>query len=652
MLVHAAANNAMAVLQGQSNADFLNADENNDSNGGGWWSIFAPMVQSMTGIPNFSAQALRSEWSNPTAGYTIASNTATYDSTVSGGDSGLWLWANSASPASWPLGTHGQAAWNFLRANVYGQAPAGVPVALIRFHSEYDSKKNGTDAGYYAAANHNFVGQMRSAAGLSSTQMPVFYGSPCFWNGVNRTGLDTVRTSWLTEINNSANNAHWAFGAINDCNDRGDASHMDIEGDHQAAARMAFAYSRWLYDNGYAVNNLSSIPKLGPRITRFDRVAGAANQIDLTIQHDKGTDIVIPSGVRLDGFGINDPGSGSSPSVTAATRINTTTLRLTLSANLSSSSGITLDYLEWNGFYGPGTLITDNWHTSAVTKPSYVSSTVSAYYPNLKFPIRKLEKPLTIGVTDAGSLDDIPATVTIPPVPTGITAAAGNAQIAVSWSASFGAASYKLYRSTTAGGEGTTPIASGITTTSFTNTGLTNGTAYYYKVAAVNSAGTSSQSSEAHATPVAGSALASGTYMLTPGCATSRAMDADGAGTANPTRVHLWAKDGWDANRKWVVTSLGAGYYKIVGQYNTTMSLDDTAFSTTAGTIQELWSYSGGTNQQWAITSNGDGTYRISPACATSLYLTVVGNADADDANLSIDTYTGATGQKWTFSPA
>src|SRR5207253_3077973 len=78
-----------------------------------------------------------------------------------------------------------------------------------------------------------------------------------------------------------------------------------------------------------------------------------------------------------------------------------------------------------------------------------------------------------------------------------------NGQVALSWSAATGAASYNLYRSTTSGGEGSTPVVTGIASTSYTNTGLTNGITYYFRVAAVNASGTSGQSNQASATPTA-----------------------------------------------------------------------------------------------------------------------------------------------------
>ena len=90
---------------------------------------------------------------------------------------------------------------------------------------------------------------------------------------------------------------------------------------------------------------------------------------------------------------------------------------------------------------------------------------------------------------------------TVPSAPTGLKATPGNSQVSLTWNAGAGATSYNLYHSGSSGTE--TLYKSGPSATSFTDTGLTNGTAYFYQVAAVNSVGASARSSEATATPVA-----------------------------------------------------------------------------------------------------------------------------------------------------
>jgi subtilase family serine protease len=91
---------------------------------------------------------------------------------------------------------------------------------------------------------------------------------------------------------------------------------------------------------------------------------------------------------------------------------------------------------------------------------------------------------------------------TVPAAPTGLKATAGNAQVALSWNASAGATSYRVYRGTSAGGE--TLYRSGLTATTFTDTGLTNGTTFFYQVTALNSVGESARSAQVSATPSAG----------------------------------------------------------------------------------------------------------------------------------------------------
>jgi hypothetical protein len=121
-------------------------------------------------------------------------------------------------------------------------------------------------------------------------------------------------------------------------------------------------------------------------------------------------------------------------------------------------------------------------------------------------------------------------TVVVPSAPAGLAASGGSTQVSLSWTASSGATSYNVYRGTTAGGESATAIATGVTGTSYTNTGLTNGTTYYYTVKAVNTAGTSGASNEAKATANAPTAFnVNGIY--TQGTATANG-GFDGGGSA------------------------------------------------------------------------------------------------------------------------
>ena len=98
-----------------------------------------------------------------------------------------------------------------------------------------------------------------------------------------------------------------------------------------------------------------------------------------------------------------------------------------------------------------------------------------------------------------------PAAPIVPNAPITLRATPGNAQISVSWStpSSNGGptiTSYNIYRGTSSGSE--TLLVSGSNSTDpYTDTTVSNGVTYFYKVTAVNSVGESSPSNEASAMP-------------------------------------------------------------------------------------------------------------------------------------------------------
>lgn len=97
-----------------------------------------------------------------------------------------------------------------------------------------------------------------------------------------------------------------------------------------------------------------------------------------------------------------------------------------------------------------------------------------------------------------------PASASVPSGPTNLVATPGSTTVTLNWTASNSGnpTSYTIYRGTASDGELPAPIAtvSG-TTVTFTNTGLGNGTTYFYNVAANNSVGVSPDSNEVSATP-------------------------------------------------------------------------------------------------------------------------------------------------------
>jgi fibronectin type 3 domain-containing protein len=97
--------------------------------------------------------------------------------------------------------------------------------------------------------------------------------------------------------------------------------------------------------------------------------------------------------------------------------------------------------------------------------------------------------PVTFGGSVSGG---VPAQVT------GLAATPSTGQVALSWTAASGATSYNVERSTSSSGPFTSiAMPSG---TSYTDTGVTAGSTYYYEVAGVNSAGTGPASSVVSAT--------------------------------------------------------------------------------------------------------------------------------------------------------
>ncbi len=279
------------------------------------------------------------------------------------------------------------------------------------------------------------------------------------------------------------------------------------------------------------------------------------------------------------------------------------------SATLSwtgSTSGSPTSYSIYRGTISDG---------EAVTPVGTVNGTTTTFtdtgLTNGKTYFYNIAANNSVGVSpDSNEVSVIPAaSATAPSAPTGLAATAGNGSVGLTWNASAGATSYSIYRGTAPGAEGTTAVGT-TASTSFTNTGLTNGTAYYYKVTASNSVGTSPSSNEATATPTSGS----GGLLLSQGQpATASSVQNAGYPASNAVDGNLTTR--WSSafsDPQWLQVDLGATHTisKVVlyweAAYATAFQIQTSTDGTNWTTIYSTTTGTGGTQ---TLTVTGSGRY-------------------------------------------
>ncbi|MEO7933704.1 MAG: LamG-like jellyroll fold domain-containing protein [Chthoniobacterales bacterium] len=176
-------------------------------------------------------------------------------------------------------------------------------------------------------------------------------------------------------------------------------------------------------------------------------------------------------------------------------------------------------------------------NTAMTLRPSSLGATTLNYLGRSQFSA----DPYLNGVIDefqihgyAMSVSEITALATPPAAPTGVIATAGDALVATIWNASTRATGYNVKCATTSGGPYTT-AAAGVTTTAFSDSGLTNGTTYYYVVSALNAIGESANSAETSARPLSAVQTWRQTYfgMIDSVSTAADTADPDGDGWTN-----------------------------------------------------------------------------------------------------------------------
>jgi fibronectin type 3 domain-containing protein len=186
-----------------------------------------------------------------------------------------------------------------------------------------------------------------------------------------------------------------------------------------------------------------------------------------------------------------------------------------VTATAVSSSSITISWYSVSGATGYDVYRADSSYGSYSyigysTSTSYTDTGLSANTPYYY----KVAAYNSYDESGQSSYTSATTSGSVPSTPTGVTATAvSSSSITVSWSSVSGATGYDVYRADSS--YGSYSYIGYSTSTSYTDTGRSANTTYYYKVAAYNNYGTSGQSSYDYATtssstPSIGSSLTQG----------------------------------------------------------------------------------------------------------------------------------------------
>jgi hyaluronate lyase len=249
------------------------------------------------------------------------------------------------------------------------------------------------------------------------------------------------------------------------------------------------------------------------------------------------------------------------------------------------------------------------------------------------------------------------------PIITGITQ--GSGQLAMKWSNTEGATSYKVYYGTSSGS-----MAQSVATTgplnSLTLTGLTNGTTYYISVTAVNGQGEGGKSDQWEAVPRTEIIVDNGSAVFAPS-----ALDWTISSFSSERYGADYAHDGSTGSNSAVAaksatysTALTAGTYNLYGFWNdgdnraTNAPFDImTSTGTTTISVNEhfnggqwnllgTYTFSGGSLPRVKIRNNGANGYVI----ADAIKFATVTPAPHESASLFSQNFESGSTSAWTFT--
>jgi hypothetical protein len=303
---------------------------------------------------------------------------------------------DGSDPSTWGLGADGLAVQTYIQTDTAAQDAADIAV-LFWAWSENDSTRQYSEKATYEAAARQFLALERGMLSRTAANLPqVWWSAIPFPYGADDQGAQMQREVVADMAADPTQNVTVVLPQTADSLPRsvnypvalsydpttgvwsgGDPDHRDIA-DNQRFGRLAAPLAARVIlacSGGDALTSIpAGIPMIGgPVVTHVYRQSSTV--LVITVQHDCGTDLIVPATLASSGIGwaVMDGGSVANPgaivTATACVRLNATQLQITLSQPLENpGANCRLFYPYGQASIGRGNAVTDNY--SQVTPPA------------------------------------------------------------------------------------------------------------------------------------------------------------------------------------------------------------------------------------------------------------------------------------------
>jgi hypothetical protein len=290
---------------------------------------------------------------------------------------------NGSDPSTWALGSDGSAVQTWVQSNTAAADAADIAVILWPW-SEDDCTRQYSEKATYDAAARRFLSLERAMLSRSAASLPqVWWSAIPFSYGNNDAGMQMQRevvaglaadptqnvTVVLPQTADSLPRAPASYDPLTGLWTGGDSLHRDVA-DNQRFGRLAAPLVARAILASTGGDTIAAIPKGiaqagGPVVTHVYRQSNTS--LIVTVQHDGGTDLVVPTTQAAlgAGWGVMVGGSMASPGTVVAAiaciRLNATQLQITLAQSVAAvSAACRLFYPYGSTPIGRGNVVTDN----------------------------------------------------------------------------------------------------------------------------------------------------------------------------------------------------------------------------------------------------------------------------------------------------